>query len=63
MDLFFKGTDITARGRGLTFDDVLLVPRHSKIASRKNTNLRARVSRNPHYPHPHPLGQHGHGDG
>ena len=46
MDIFFKGSDIVTRGRGLTFDDVLLVPRHSQIPSRKDTNLGARVSRN-----------------
>jgi IMP dehydrogenase len=39
MQLMFNGEGILSRGRGLTFDDVLLVPRHSEISSRKNTSL------------------------
>jgi len=31
---------------GLTFDDVLLVPKHSDIASRSQVSLRTRISRN-----------------
>jgi IMP dehydrogenase len=46
MDLMFGSEQITARGRGLTFDDVLLVPRHSEIASRSRPNLSARATRN-----------------
>ena len=46
VSLFFKGSEIGGRGRGLTFDDVLLVPRYSEILSRKNTALKARVTRN-----------------
>ncbi|MDP9462626.1 MAG: IMP dehydrogenase, partial [Thermoproteota archaeon] len=32
--------------QGLTFDDVLLVPKRSPIVSRSQTNLRTKLSRN-----------------
>ncbi|MDQ3888780.1 MAG: IMP dehydrogenase, partial [Thermoproteota archaeon] len=32
--------------QGLTFDDVLLVPKRSPIVSRSQTNLRTNLSRN-----------------
>ncbi|HEX2487280.1 MAG TPA: IMP dehydrogenase, partial [Nitrososphaeraceae archaeon] len=31
---------------GLTFDDVLLIPKRSPIISRSQTNLKTRLSRN-----------------
>ena len=46
MQLIFNSNGILERGRGLTFDDVLLVPRHSEISSRKVPNLKTRVTRN-----------------
>lgn len=46
MDLMFKCEDILKRSKGLTFDDVLLVPRHSEISSRRNTNLTSKITKN-----------------
>ena len=46
MELMFSANQILNRGRGLTFDDVLLVPRHSKISSRRHTNLTSKVTKN-----------------
>lgn len=46
MELIFSRNDIKSRGRGLTFDDVLLVPNHSEIASRRQPQLTARVTKN-----------------
>ncbi|MEC7275321.1 MAG: IMP dehydrogenase [Peredibacter sp.] len=45
MALMFNGRDILKRDKGLTFDDVLLVPRHSQISSRRNTNLLSKVTK------------------
>ena len=46
MDLTFNAAGILDRGRGLTFDDVLLVPRYSEISSRKNPVLTTSVTKN-----------------
>ena len=46
MDLTFNASGILARGRGLTFDDVLIVPSKSAVRSRKDPNLSSRVTRN-----------------
>lgn len=46
MNLFFTRHEIAERGRGLSFDDVLLVPRHSKIASRRQPQLDSPVTKN-----------------
>lgn len=46
MNLLFKADEITSRGRGLTFDDVLLVPRHSEIASRSIPTLKTQLTKN-----------------
>ncbi len=46
MDLMFKCEDILKRSKGLTFDDVLLVPRHSEISSRRNTDLTSKITKN-----------------
>lgn len=39
MELMFRADEILCRNKGLTFDDVLLVPRHSEISSRKTPSL------------------------
>ena len=46
MELTFSAEGILNRGRGLTFDDVLLVPRHSEISSRRETDLTSHVTKN-----------------
>ena len=46
MDLTFNAGGILARGRGLTFDDVLIVPSKSAVRSRKDPNLTTRVTKN-----------------
>ncbi|MBT3584057.1 MAG: IMP dehydrogenase [Halobacteriovoraceae bacterium] len=42
----FKASGILQRSRGLTFDDVLLIPRHSEISSRRHPNLKTKVTKN-----------------
>ncbi|MAX67430.1 MAG: guanosine monophosphate reductase [Halobacteriovoraceae bacterium] len=42
----FKSTEITERNVGLTYDDVLLMPRHCEITSRKIPNLETRLTKN-----------------
>ncbi len=46
MNLFFSASDIVEYGRGLTFDDVLLVPNHSEISSRRNPRLTGQITKN-----------------
>jgi len=46
MQLLFKANEILSRGRGLTFDDVLLIPEHSEISSRKNPDLSTQGTKN-----------------
>ncbi len=46
MGLMFKSTEITERNVGLTYDDVLLMPRHCEIESRKTPSLEARLTKN-----------------
>lgn len=45
MGLVFTAADVPLRGRGLTFDDVLLVPRHSAVPSRTTPRLGSRATR------------------
>ncbi|HRO68713.1 MAG TPA: guanosine monophosphate reductase, partial [Pseudobdellovibrionaceae bacterium] len=45
MNLFFQWKDIPSRGRGLTFDDVLIVPARSDIRSRREPSLETRVTK------------------
>lgn len=45
MNLMFKWSEIPQRGRGLTFDDVLLVPRKSEVRSRRDPSLTSRITR------------------
>lgn len=46
MELMFSAGKILERSKGLTFDDVLLVPRHSEISSRRHTSLTSHVTKN-----------------
>ena len=46
MELMFSPKDILNRGIGLTFDDVLLVPRYSEISSRKHPQLKTKITKN-----------------
>ncbi|MDC1175135.1 IMP dehydrogenase [Bacteriovoracaceae bacterium] len=46
MELMFGADSILERGKGLTFDDVLMVPRHSTINSRKIPVLTSQVTKN-----------------
>ncbi len=43
--LFFSSHEILNRGRGLTYDDVLLVPRHSEIHSRLHPKLSTQITK------------------
>jgi IMP dehydrogenase len=46
MSLIFSASQIVERSKGLTFDDVLLMPRHSEMNSRRSPNLESRVTKN-----------------
>ncbi len=46
MGLIFSAADILERSRGLTFDDVLLMPAHSEMSSRRAPQLDSKVTRN-----------------
>lgn len=46
MGLIFSAQEIVERARGLTFDDVLLMPRHSEMSSRKAPQLDSMVTKN-----------------
>lgn len=46
MEIMFPASDILKRGRGLTFDDVLLVPQHSQVNSRRHPSLEAQLTKN-----------------
>jgi IMP dehydrogenase len=45
MELMFGPKDILSRKKALTFDDVLIVPNHSEISSRRTPNLRSQLTR------------------
>lgn len=45
MSLLFNWKEITNRSRGLTFDDVLLIPSKSEIRSRKDPVLQTRLTK------------------
>lgn len=45
MELNFKWTEIKTRGRGLTFDDVLLTPCKSEVRSRRDPSLRTQITK------------------
>jgi IMP dehydrogenase len=46
MGLIFSANDILERSRGLTFDDVLLMPCHSQMSSRRAPALDSKVTKN-----------------
>jgi IMP dehydrogenase len=46
MGLIFSANHIVERSRGLTFDDVLLMPCHSEMSSRRSPNLESKVTKN-----------------
>lgn len=45
MKLFFNWKEIPERGRGLTFDDVLITPAKSDVKSRRDPSLRSQLTR------------------
>jgi IMP dehydrogenase len=46
MQLVFDRREILSRGRGLTFDDVLLVPQRSDVRSRRDPRLTSKLTKN-----------------
>lgn len=46
MGLIFSAVEIVERSRGLTFDDVLLMPTHSEMNSRRAPQLDSKVTKN-----------------
>jgi IMP dehydrogenase len=45
MNLMFQWQEIKARGRGLTFDDVLLIPARSDMRSRRDPQLTSQLTK------------------
>lgn len=45
MSLFFQWRDIKSRGRGLTFDDVLIAPSRSDVRSRRDPSLKSHFTK------------------
>jgi IMP dehydrogenase len=45
MALMFNWKDIKNRNHGLTFDDVLIVPRRSEVKSRRDPSLRSKLTK------------------
>lgn len=45
MELFFNWKDIKKKGRGLTFDDVLIIPSKSDVRSRKDPSLSTQLTK------------------
>jgi IMP dehydrogenase len=46
MELMFNWKQVKNRGRGLTFDDVLLVPAKSDLRSRRDPSLKSQLTKN-----------------
>jgi IMP dehydrogenase len=46
VELFFNWQDIKKKGRGLTFDDVLIIPSKSDVRSRKDPSLATQLTKN-----------------
>jgi IMP dehydrogenase len=44
MSLLFSAQEILERNKGLTFDDVLLIPQHSTLSSRRSPQLSTRLT-------------------
>ena len=44
MNLMFPWDEIKTRGKGLTFDDVLLMPKKSEVRSRRDPSLKSRLT-------------------
>jgi IMP dehydrogenase len=45
MKLFFNWREISERGRGLTFDDVLITPTKSDVKSRRDPSLKSQLTK------------------
>lgn len=45
MELIFSAEGVLNRGRGLTFDDVLIVPNKSEVRSRRDPNLKTQLTK------------------
>ncbi|MBY0452341.1 MAG: IMP dehydrogenase, partial [Bdellovibrionaceae bacterium] len=45
MALMFNWKDIKERDHGLTFDDVLIIPRKSEVKSRRDPSLRTKLTK------------------
>ena len=43
--MFFQWKDVKGRGRGLTFDDVLIVPSKSDVRSRRDPKLTSKLTK------------------
>lgn len=52
MNLTFNATGLLERGRGLTFDDVLIVPSKSAVRSRRDPSLESRLTKTLNLPLP-----------
>lgn len=46
MTLMFNWKDIKSRGKGLTFDDVLIIPARSDVRSRRDPQLHSKLTKN-----------------
>lgn len=46
MSLIFSAREILERGKGLTFNDVLMIPQHSQVASRRIPELKSKLTKN-----------------
>ncbi len=46
MNLLFSREEICSRKNGLTFDDVLIVPSHSEVKSRRDPHLTSKLTKN-----------------
>jgi IMP dehydrogenase len=46
QQLIFNWQGIKNRGRGLTFDDVLIMPKHSDVRSRRDPSLTSKLTKN-----------------
>ena len=49
MALMFNWKNIKERDHGLTFDDVLIIPRKSEVKSRRDPSLRSKITKTKEY--------------